>query len=243
MAPRRSPNNRRNGNGNKRRSRPNGEIDLTQFNQRRRFRHAIAKDLEITGTSGPTVDIYQVGISTVGATPNKLARKLFNSDGLDGSWQIEQVRVRAIDVVFDARGINPATVFNQRARVGCFLSPDPAANFDVTKMSAEIGNYTPHAMNPNATKTVRLRLGPEFSLGRFGGDRPNMSLVIVGNGFQGSVRVITHLETTGFPGTRLDVIDRTAESPLEVHFPPRLPVAPLEIKEQDVAAGTHMEGV
>jgi hypothetical protein len=213
--------NGRNGNGKARRSRANTELDLTTFNNRRRMKIAIEKTLTIPGSAGPTIDIYQVGINSVGLTQNRLAQRLFTTDGLGGSWHIEHVRIRAIDVVFDARGIGASVVFNQRARVGAWVTPDAAAAIDGTELVKEIGMYTPHAVNPNLTRIVRLRMGPEFTLGRFGGARTAMSLIIAGDGFQGSIRIFYHLETTGFPGARLtlanDIMVEESQ-PKEVHF-------------------------
>jgi hypothetical protein len=219
----RKTNNGRNGNGKGRRFRPNAELDLTRFNNRRRMKIAIEKTLAIPGSAGPTIDIYQVGINSVGLTQNRLAQRLFTTDGLGGSWHIEHVRIRAIDVVFDARGTGASVVFNQRARVGAWVTPDAAAAIDGTELIKEIGMYTPHAVNPNLTRIVRLNMGPEFTLGRFGGSRTAMSLIIAGDGFQGSVRIFYHLETTGFPGARLTIAkeeDIVVEDtqPKEIHF-------------------------
>jgi hypothetical protein len=203
-----------------------GTLDLTNFSGRKTWRIVNEKILEISG--GPDVSLFQVGINGMGLEPNRLAQSLFSTEGTAGGWSIEQVRIKSITVNFDARGVTPnSTAFNTRPRLGAFLTPDGLAEIDPDRLKLQIGDFTPHTITPNGSKSIRLPMGPEFSLGRFGGGRTAMTLVILTNGFQGSYRIITELESTGFPGARV-ILDQALESAASVGMD-----AVLELPTQD----------
>lgn len=176
--------------------RRNNTLDLTNFGQsnRRRIVASFQRDLSTTSTISLTI-----GRKATGTQDNPLIESWFGND-LNG-WPLESIRVVSLKVVFDCRGVG-ADSFNARPRVGAFMSGDILSAIDEAKVESNIECFGGHSVSPNGQKTVNVRIGPEFSLGRFGETGAN-SLVIYSRGFRGVARVIVTYEVTGFPATRV----------------------------------------
>lgn len=193
--------------------RASNTINLVNFGQtnRRTIVAAFSRDLSSVSTVAITI-----GRRLTGSIENPLLNALFAND-LNG-WPLENIRVLSIKVVFDCRGLG-ASGFNARPRVGAFMSGDTLSAIDETKISVLIETFGGVTISPNQSRTINVRVGPEFAVGRFGETGAN-TLVVYQRGFLGFARIIVRYQVLGFPATR--VILSSEEASEEV------PTVPLE---------------
>jgi hypothetical protein len=177
--------------------------DFTNLNRRRIFRFAVESNASISG-----VDLFQIGKKFMGSTTNPVANALLGTTGVS-VWSIEQSRLLRIRVCFDLRaatpiGITGALPVNSRSRVGAFLTTLTTAEIDNSKITGNIGAFTPHTFSPNGKRTIMLKVGPEFKAGQFT-DEIGATLVVVSTGYYGFVRIVWDLEVLGFPATQIQL--------------------------------------
>jgi hypothetical protein len=182
--------------GNKRRGNGAAPIDLTNFGQsnRRTIRATFTRSLVAN-----QVEAVTIGRKVTGSVGNSLIESWFGND--QAGWPLENVRVKSIAVHFDCRGLG-AVAFNARPRVGAFMSGDDLAAIDPVRIQDNIEQFGGVAVSPNQGKIIHVKVGPEFTLGRFGETGAN-TLVVYSRGFEGIARVQVNYEVLGFPATRV----------------------------------------
>jgi hypothetical protein len=207
------PNQRKSKAGRRNGGRSNGvnTIDLVNFGQtnRRTIIASFERDL-----STNAVEAITIGRKVTGSVSNPLIDSWLGDDA--NGWPLESVRVKQIQVVFDCRGLGTGG-FNARPRVGAFMSGDALAAIDEAKIAANIEQFGGMTISPNQQRSVMVKVGPEFALGRFGETGAN-TLVVYQRGFLGFARVIVHYEVVGFPASRV-IVARALDSIEELQEP------------------------
>lgn len=198
---RRRPQRQRRTNG-----RSNGVIDLTHFNNRRRFR--VAYGLTCTGTQD--IYNYQVNKRSLGSEFNPLWSQF---TAVQPGFPLEQIRVLSVKVEFDNRGIG-TTAFASNIRVGANILPYTDAQLNTTKPLQSIGQFAGPTVDLRKKRVFFLRVGQEFPVGNFGTLVPgDTRLMLYASGFEGEVRATVTYEVCGYPNQTLPLLTQVGPEP------------------------------
>jgi len=168
--------------------RTNRVIDLTNFNARRLFRIV----QEVTLNESLAVEVTNRGFNGLPAVGDFLG-------------EFMATRLTRLEIWFDQRGSASTGAI---PRCGAFLLPGLVSDYDFSFPSGKpgTGSYAGRGLNQiNPSKPLILRVGPEFGAGRFptpvteGPGTQTSVLFLDSNGYKGTVRVISHVETLGYP--------------------------------------------
>jgi hypothetical protein len=171
-------------------------INLSNFNNRKKFQ--VTYNIEQSGF----VTNWQLNKRTLGSEINPLWGNLVPSAGTAGESNFDQAQVRIIKLklMFDNRAGIAGTFPAANYRVAAFIVPLTEAQLDPSFDTNLLGQFGLNGVNLQRTKTIHLRIGPEFPIGRFGlANSEDSRLLIFSDGFSGNVRVQVTYEVCGFP--------------------------------------------
>lgn len=104
-------------------------------------------------------------------------------------------RVTKINIYFDQRGSSSTGAV---PRVTAFLTDDISTAVDPTKIT-DLANFAGSGLNQiSPGRDFNLPVGPKFSSGQFGTTSGN-TLILVGQDYEGTVRIQTTFEVLGPP--------------------------------------------
>jgi hypothetical protein len=195
----------RRGGRNNRTNNDRAPLNLTNFNNRRKFGIAIG----LTLATNQSATNWQINKRTLGSATNPLWSVLTSTTAGYPGFAVEQIRVLAIHVQFDNRGLpsgaTGSTAFAANPRVAAMIVPFTEAEIDLKP--DDIQDFGGMAVPQGAMKTIRLPVGPEFDIGRFGINTTNDTrLLIFQQGFCGVVRAVIWYEVCGFPNITLSLL-------------------------------------
>jgi len=166
--------------------RTNRVLDLTNFNARRLIRTASEQSVD----GAVALQVNNRGIEGIASIVDFL-----------GSFMA--TRLTRLEIWFDQRGSASTGAI---PRCGAFLLPGLLSDYNLVSEVPPVGEFAGRGLQQiNPSKPLILRVGPELGAGRFptvAQDGPGTSgsvLYIQTTGYKGTVRVISHVETLGYP--------------------------------------------
>lgn len=189
-------------------------LDLSNFNGRRKWHWVIERPINAASDADGQVVAIQLGRLAQGLQINPLVNRLFGAATTNPAWSLNNLRYLRFSVQFDNRGtgvdVSKQLAVSARPRVGAFLTAQPLAELDEAKILSNLALFAGGAHSPNVSRSINLRVGPEWGIGRFGPDT-GTQLVIVASGFNGIARVHCYAESTGYPETTLETVRQEEE--------------------------------
>jgi hypothetical protein len=166
-------------------------INLNNFNNRRTIvaTYNIEQQNYVTN--------WQINKRTLGSEINPLFGAMVNPSSLETGFSNDQVRVKSISLTFDNRGNGTVPAANYR--VAAMILPFTEAEINPSLSSNLLGQYGNNGVNLQRVRKIRLKVGPEFPIGRFGVNPGDTRLAIFAEGYTGNVRATVVYEVCGFP--------------------------------------------
>jgi hypothetical protein len=166
-------------------------INLTNFNNRRTIiaTYNIEQQNFVTN--------WQINKRTLGSEVNPLFGSMVDPSSPETGFNVAQVRVKSITLTFDNRGNGAVPAANYR--VAAMILPFTEAEINPTLSGNLLGQFGNNGVNLQRVKKIRLRVGQEFDIGRFGTGTNDTRLVIFAEGYTGNVRATLVYEVCGFP--------------------------------------------
>jgi hypothetical protein len=167
-------------------------IDFTRFDNRRTVK--IASQVTVGATDGSDFVSVQP-VYRQGLKDRQLAAvNLFTTTP-------RNIRLVNLRIVFDGRAVlsgNGVPMSNPRC--AAFLLNVQTNTVDESKLASQgLATYGRFSRNPLKPQTFNIRVGPEYSIGQFGTADTSAALILVAQGFQGTVKIISTVQTLGPP--------------------------------------------